>query len=177
VIVFQVAGGDDGRTPRSSLSARRLESALEREVTSRGLRAATGVRGERVVVVVPSDDLDATQLRGLAAELRDALAKQSGLAVSAGVGRTYPGLEGIPRSYEEADGALSLGARFLGGGQVAPCAELGFYRLLLALRGTEELDSFYEQTLGALVEYDRKNDGERVKTLDAYFAALGSPTD
>ena len=49
--------------------------------------------------------------------------------------------------------------------------------MLLALRSSEELDLFYEQTLGALVEYDRKNDGELVKTLDAYFAALGSPTD
>jgi PucR family transcriptional regulator, purine catabolism regulatory protein len=60
---------------------------------------------------------------------------------------------------------------------VALFAELGLYRLLLALRSTAELESFYEQALGALVEYDRKNDGELLKTLDAYFACLGSPTE
>jgi PucR family transcriptional regulator, purine catabolism regulatory protein len=177
VVVFQVAADEPGRAPRSSLTARRLEGVLEREVAARGLRAPTGVRGDRVVLVVPSVDLDATQMRSVAVELRDALASQVEAPVSAGVGRPYGGLEGIPRSYEEADGALALGARFLGRGQVAHFAELGLYRLLLALRATDELDSFFDQTLGSLVEYDRKNDGELVKTLDAYFAALGSPTD
>lgn len=176
-IVFQAATDDVSRTPRSSLTARRLESALEREVAARGLRAPTGVRGDRVVALVPSLDLELAQVRAIAAELREALSAQTGTVVSAGVGRPYGGLEGVPRSYEEADGALQLGTRFLGRGQVAHFAELGLYRLLLALRATDELDSFYEQTLGRLVEYDRKNDGELVKTLDAYFSALGSPTD
>jgi len=177
VVVFVASGEEGGRAPRSSLSARRLEGALEREIERRGLRAPSGVRGDRVVAVVPASDLDAGQMKTLASELRAVLARQVAGTISAGVGRAYAGLEGVPRSYEEADGALTLGARFLGAGQVAHFAELGLYRLLLALRSSEELDSFYEHTLGALVEYDRKNDGELVKTLDAYFASLGSPTD
>src|SRR5439155_16467344 len=80
-------------------------------------------------------------------------------------------------SYQEADGALTLGGRFRGDGEVAMFSELGLYRLLLALRSSAELESFFAQTLGTLVEYDRKNDGELVKTLDAYFHCLGSPTD
>lgn len=177
VVVFQASGDDAGRRPRSSLAARQMESALEREIERRGLRAPSGVRGERVLAIVPAGELEPSQTKALAAELRAALAKQLGGTISVGVGRAYPGLKGIPRSYEEADGALTLGTRFLGAGQVAHFAELGLYRLLLALRSSEELESFYDHTLGVLVEYDRKNDGELVKTLDAYFAALGSPTD
>ena len=116
-------------------------------------------------------------LRALADELRAALAVGLEESVSAGVSRVHAGVEGIRQAFQEADGALTLGRRVLGAGQAAHFAELGLYRLLLALRSTTELEGFYADTLGALAEYDRKNDGELVKTLDAYFACLGSPTE
>jgi purine catabolism regulator len=99
------------------------------------------------------------------------------MTIGIGVGHVHRGVEGQKLTYEEADGALSMGNRVLGRGQVAHFADLGLYRLLLALRQTTELEVFHRETLGALAEYDRKNDGELVKTLDAYFTCLGSPTD
>ncbi|HZQ97419.1 MAG TPA: helix-turn-helix domain-containing protein [Chloroflexota bacterium] len=176
-LVFGQAGDGRPRALRAAVNARRLEAALERQLAQRGLRAPVGVRGERAVVLFPASQLEGIPLKALAAELRAAAAAAVEAPVSAGVGRPYPGLDGIRQSYQEADGALTLGGRFLGGGQVALFAELGLYRLLLALRSTAELDGFYQQTLGALVEYDREKDGELLKTLDAYFACLGSPTD
>jgi purine catabolism regulator len=175
-VVFGLADpvGTVGRPARPAGAGRRLRTALEREVERRGLRAPIGTRGDRVVLLAPPLG---DSLRTLAEELRAALSDEVEAPVSVGVGRPHPGVEGIRQSYGEADGALTLGTRIRGAGQIAHFAELGLYRLLLALRSTTELDAFYHETLGTLAEYDRKNDGELVKTLDAYFACLGSPTD
>jgi purine catabolism regulator len=185
VIVF--GGDDDGaRAPvgraepavaaRSPLG-RRLRAALEREAAPRGVRGPVGAHGERAVLLVPQGGSDPPALRALADELRAALAVGLEESVSAGVSRVHAGVEGIRQAFQEADGALTLGRRVLGAGQAAHFAELGLYRLLLALRSTTELEGFYADTLGALAEYDRKNDAELIKTLDAYFACLGSPTE
>ncbi|HEY3079525.1 MAG TPA: helix-turn-helix domain-containing protein [Chloroflexota bacterium] len=158
------------------LSARRLRLALEREANGTGVRGPIGARGDRAILLVPQRDEPAA-LKSLAEELRAALSAGLEASISAGVGRVHGGIEGIRLTFQEADGALSLGRRVLGNGQVAHFGELGLYRLLLALRSTAELESFYDDTLGALAERDRRSDGELVRTLDAYFACLGSPTE
>jgi purine catabolism regulator len=168
------AGAAAARPARPPGLGRRLRGALEREVETRALRAPIGARGERLVLLAPPPG---DGVKALAEELRVALSAELDEPLSAGVGRPHPGVEGILQSYGEADGALTLGTRLLGPGQVAHFAELGLYRLLLALRSTSELETFYRDRLGTLAEYDRKNDGELVKTLDAYFACLGSPTE
>jgi purine catabolism regulator len=52
--------------------------------------------------------------------------------------------------------------------------QLRIYRLLFPLAGTGELRSFYEETLGRLVEYDAKHSGELVRTLEVFFASDGN---
>jgi purine catabolism regulator len=173
-VVF--AADDEDAGGHGGVSARRLRLALEREAASRGVRGPVGARADRAVLLVPEPG-EPSALRGLVEELRAALSAEVGAPVSAGVGRVHAGVEGIRAAFQEADGALMLGRRVLGAGQVALFSELGLYRLLLALRSTSELESFYHDTLGALAEYDRRRDGELVKTLDAYFACLGSPTE
>lgn len=165
------------RPTRPSGLGRRLRAALEREVGRRGLRCPIGTRGERAILLVPQAVGDATAIETLASELRERLAGDLEEPLSAGIGRLYAGVEGLKQSHAEADGALTLGGRILGIGRVAQFAELGLYRLLLALRSTAELESFHQDTLGAILEYDQKTDSEYIKTLDAYFASLGSPTE
>jgi purine catabolism regulator len=57
--------------------------------------------------------------------------------ISLALGRRYPGLEGIARSYREAEQGLSLGRRLFGPGQVTFFGDLGIYRLLLGPKGKE----------------------------------------
>ena len=165
----------DGRPPRPAPSIRRLRAALESELEMRDLRTPFGVRDDRLVLFVPQSE--STDVKQLARELRDAMAAEAGVPLSCGVGPARAGVDGARQAYREADSALTLGARVLGPGQVAHFADLGIYRLLLALGDSPELEFFHREALGTLVEYDRRNDGELVKTLDAYFACLGSPTE
>jgi len=52
--------------------------------------------------------------------------------------------------------------------------DLRVYRLLFELRSSPELWSFYQTTLGALVEYDRRHNAALLETLEGYFAAGGN---
>ncbi|NJL82233.1 MAG: CdaR family transcriptional regulator [Chloroflexaceae bacterium] len=58
-------------------------------------------------------------------ELLVRLRSDTGAAVSIGVGRYHPGLQGLARSYQDAQVALSLGRRFQGHNQVYCLDSLG----------------------------------------------------
>ena len=92
---------------------------------------------------------------------------------AAGLGEpaTAPGQ--VHRSAAEARDAARLGLLVLGPGRVARPADLGIYRLLLALRETATLAPFVSQTLAPLLA-DRRNGDILIHTLDVYFACNGN---
>ncbi|MFM9108630.1 MAG: helix-turn-helix domain-containing protein [Chloroflexota bacterium] len=117
-----------------------------------------------------------------AAAIRDELASlagasRAGLLISAGVGTPRADIPGIRRSHGEARKALSLGRRLHGPGHLTRFDELGVYRLIFAAEELPELRDLYAETLGALLDYDRDNNAELLKTLAAFFAANGSPKE
>lgn len=85
--------------------------------------------------------------------------------LSLAVGDPAFGLAGIQKSLAEARGALTLGIRLLGVGRNYLHREMGLYRLLRHLQGTEDLTQFLERTLGALEAYDREHNAELVESL------------
>jgi purine catabolism regulator len=95
-------------------------------------------------------------------------------SLAVGIGRPGRGVAGIRKSFREAEQALSISQRLLGGNRTTSFDELRIYRLLLPLVGTGELRSFSEEVLGRLVEYDGKHSGELVKTLEVFFASDGN---
>ena len=97
--------------------------------------------------------------------------------VTIGIGRFLSGLEGLRQSYREAIEALTLGRDIYGLKKTTLFSDLGLYRLLLTLRDHPELERFYQDTMGKLALVDAKGGGELVRTLDAYFASNGSPTE
>ena len=94
--------------------------------------------------------------------------------ITAGASRPQVGLAGLPGAAREAREALRIGRRVYGSGRLIAFADLGLYRVLHSLRDTPELASFYEQTLGPLVEYDRRTGQNLVETLEAFFASHGN---
>jgi purine catabolism regulator len=91
-----------------------------------------------------------------------------------GVGRLAANPEALARSYREARQALMIGRRLFSGQPVIYFGELGIYRLLFHLHGAEDVQAFYEEVLGPLLEYDRRTDNELVETLETYFACNGN---
>lgn len=152
--------------------------AARRAVQHRGGGALVSAHEGAICVVVSlGDDADAN-LRRLAAVLRDdCAAATSDASTMAGVGRAKHGVGGVRASYREAEHALSLGRRLLGGGQTVSFADLGLHRLLLAMSAHSELRDFYDDAVGELIAYDRRTGAGLLDTLEAYFAGNGSPTE
>ncbi|HEX2172634.1 MAG TPA: helix-turn-helix domain-containing protein [Dehalococcoidia bacterium] len=154
-----------------------LAGALERGLAGLGLSGPVRQSGRSALALIPvpspSDPVDLRRtgekvLREVSGRLRPA-------TVSAGLGRLHPDVEGLRRSGREAEQALSSGRQVFGSGHLTCFADLGIYRLLFAIRDHTELEAFYDDTLGALVDYDHRHKNELVKTLAAYFAAGSSP--
>ncbi|HZB97206.1 MAG TPA: PucR family transcriptional regulator ligand-binding domain-containing protein, partial [Candidatus Sulfotelmatobacter sp.] len=177
--------------PIGVLVAHEVAFTHSREQRERVFRAGKGCMQRRapsaLVVVhrgnlcalIPLDGEGSTSsLQSLARDFRvECAAAAQGEGLSVGVGRPKQGVPGIREAYREAEQALVMGDRVFGSGRVHSFADLGLYRLLFALAAQPELREFHDDVLGGLVEYDRGTKGDLVRTLDAFFACHGSPTD
>ena len=156
-----------------------LEAAIARTGMTRGGRVLWRIRNNSAEIVLPA--AVAGQERRLAVSLRDelvSLVRPSGdTAISVGVGTMRDGIGGIRRSHAEARQAVLLGRRMQGPGHLTLFGDLGVYRLIFAAEGLPELSDLYAQSLGELLAYDRENKSDLVSTLDAFFAANGSPKE
>ncbi|MGH2615067.1 MAG: helix-turn-helix domain-containing protein [Thermomicrobiales bacterium] len=156
-----------------------LQEAVARAGATRGGRLLWRVRNNGAEFVLPAGDVsDERRLaEGLRDDLRSLIRVGADGAVSLGVGTIRDGLAGIRRSHAEARQALMLGRRMQGPGHLTLFGDLGVYRLIFAAEQLPELTDLYAQTLGALIAYDRQNNADLVSTLDAFFAANGSPKE
>lgn len=166
----------------------RLASAIQSELNRRSVAAPLLRRDGAVLCLLPLDsaDADGPRARAGAARPRDlAEALRQRLAtdyrdVSLALGTPAASLAEWPRSLEEAEQALVLGRQLFGPDRVLAFGDLGVYRLLVRLREAPELWTFYRETLSKLAAYDakqggdKKQGGEFLKTLEAYFNNLGN---
>jgi purine catabolism regulator len=148
----------------------------------RGARPLWRVRQNHAEIVWPAAAApDVMQMaRAMHAEMSNVLLDNGGqgaLRVSLGVGSVRDGIAGIRRSHQEARQALTLGRRLHGAGSLTRFDDLGVHRLIYAAEGLPELRGLYQETLGDLIDYDRQNSAELIHTLDAFFAANGSPKE
>ncbi len=158
--------------PLSGLQRDRLAQRLDVELAQRRLPGLVVGQGERVCALVAMR----AEGRGpsLAGDLLTALEGHfPGLRLAAGVSRLVVGAKALRRAAEEAEMALTLALISPESAPVVSGGELGLYRLLLPLRGTDALAAFEEETLGSLVEYDRANGTDLLRTLEVYFAQGG----
>lgn len=97
-----------------------------------------------------------------------------GTPLSLAVGDTALGLDGLQQSLVQAQDALALGLRLFGAGRDYLHREMGVYRLLRHLQGTEDLREFVAQTLGALARYDQEHHAALLPTLETFLAHGGN---
>jgi purine catabolism regulator len=159
----------------ASLSLRRLETIVNGEI---GLgRVAALVRsgeGEVAAFVVldPTDPLKTA--RGFAQAVHaQAQREYPKAALLIGIGRPAMNINQWRTSYKEAGQALAA-ARRLGEREPLYFGDLSVHRLLLQLEGNPDLEQFVDETLGALIAYDKAHHSNLLHTLSAYFANGGN---
>lgn len=143
----------------------RVDIMTRKAANALGEKAKCYRHGEVLLIfhiVEPTATFD--ELRRLDKQVATKLSDYFGLKLTLGMGRVYSGNEGLRLSFQEAEQALILGKRLFGDGSVSFFGDLGIYRLLLSV-SVEELQSYYRQSLGRLVDYDDQHGGELIHTL------------
>lgn len=134
--------------------------------TTAGDGALVGRHEGDIVALVPGTDA-----AGLAKSLAARLGKRAPVTV-AGVG-PLTGVDGIPKAHEEgtrtAKALVALGRR----GQGAAATQLGFAGLIVG--SDPDVGDYVRRCLAPVLDYDARRGTDLVGTLEAYFAAGGSP--
>ncbi|MBK7202515.1 helix-turn-helix domain-containing protein [Candidatus Amarolinea dominans] len=156
----------------------RCAQLVEEELTQRrvsNLVTPEEETGDILVLCGLGPGKPARRGRRLAKALHDRLAAQlPTVTLRVGVGRSADGAVGLIQSINEAAQALQLSKRIRGTDPVSYYGDMGLFRLLLPLQGSDVLRKFYDETLGALAAYDARQQASLVETLAAYFAHHGN---
>lgn len=111
-----------------------------------------------------------TALHRAAEALLVRLRADTNSSISIGIGRYHPGIQGLARSYEDAQAALSLGCRFRDRNQVHCLDRLG----IAAFIGVSDEQTKIELATYLLSPLD--HEPGLLVTLDAFFASELSPS-
>ena len=134
-----------------------------------GRDAIVWTRSSTIAALVALATGESAERRRIAETLRQDLdLRLRTVTVSIGVGTRVDDSRELPRSYVEASRAVDVGRWAKGRHVTEVFDELGLERLL-ASTPTDDLAGFVEQTIGALVEYDRLNRTDLVKTLGVWL--------
>ncbi len=156
----------------------RCAQLIEEELRQRrvaNLVAPDEETGDILVLCGLGSGKPARRGRRLAKSLHDRLTAQlPTVPLRVGVGRSADGAVGLIQSIQEAAQALQLSKHIHGADPVSYYGDMGLFRLLLPLQGSDVLRKFYDETLGALTAYDARQQTSLVETLAAYFAHHGN---
>lgn len=165
------AGGQNGGTSVAARAADALGSALN---------AWTRVRHGELVALVSAPAGSVAERSDLPAQGEAALRRVLGDGGDlesptwwAGMGEIARTPLEVRRSATEAQDTARLGLLVVGPGHIARTADLGVYRLLLALRKSGDLQPFVERELAPLRNTPRREE-HLLETLEVYLACNGN---
>ncbi len=160
-----------------SPSLRRLETIVNGIVAAQRASALVWQREREneVLVFQAVDDKDPTSAAmKLARTFSVEIQRQyPGARVAIGLGQPAREIGVWRSSYRDATQALDLAKR-LQTDTPLYIGDLGVYQLILSLSDRDKLISFYEKTLGPLLEYDLRQHADLIKTLEAFFTCHGN---
>jgi len=156
---------------------RRLETIVSGELRPKSVRAHARAREDEIVIFVA---LDAARGLDAARKLADRIDRETyrefpNARLGMGLGRVVNDLLILRESHRQAVQARSMAAR-LAEPHLLYFGDLSVYRLLFQLEHSPELESFCDEILGTLIEYDRAQKSNLIETLTAYFSQRGNLT-
>ena len=140
-------------------------------VAEKGLEAITACPNPLLLLINAGPDRPRKRVQELAEAirqcLRSELAQTSLIAVS-GPARS---VRELPVYYRQAQKALNIARKMGWQDVIVPYESLGALRVLFCIEDQEVLKTYLEETLGAIIAYDREKNGHLLATLRAYAAS------
>lgn len=128
-------------------------------------------------LLLPVKNRSQQELRKIINQIATGIKQVVQVDVCFGIGRTYSGVEGLRKSFREAEQAVVLGPVFWKDQSIIYFNNIGVYRLISLVDNREELRQFYEETVGKLAANDSGSDLNLIETLEQYFKHNESLTE
>lgn len=164
----------------SALPMEAMVSLARDDMSRRGIDGAVGQYVDVVVAIYPVDEDEPkalTRARASIEELRTQLVARTACKLAAaGVSRAASGLSNLREAYREAKDAVGIAYELSDRDTTTYYGDLKLYQLLLALkeRNLTNMQQFYQDALGPLVEHDNRKQSELIRTLSGYFNSNGN---
>jgi purine catabolism regulator len=152
------------------------EEALARAVRDEAGGGLVAPAGRFLCALLPAGADD--ELFGLAERLRARVARELGIELSAGAGRSVPPAD-LRRGFHEARCALEARALAVNGdgdgtnGSLATYRDLGSFQLLLSLQDDDALRLFCDSILAPIEASEGTYGGELMRSLEAFIECNG----
>jgi PucR family transcriptional regulator, purine catabolism regulatory protein len=154
-------------------SIRRLETLANGVIQSEHRSALARPYGEEIRIFFKCEDDNARDARRMAEEIISEGKKEyPNSAIAVGIGPIAENLRAWRASYLDAAAAADF-ARLTNASQTLDAREIGVYRFLSAPSNREALRTLRDDILGDLLDYDRRQNGELLATLEGFFNANG----
>lgn len=166
---LEMATGGDISLPERERTRRELRGIVQRVATRHGAPEVVTVRDDLIVGFVPCRERSQVQelMREATAEMRAAVPMVSPVW---GVSQVHGDPLQYATAYAEAQTALKAARQLATPNPVVLFDDLGMTALLLAPADQPALSRFVEQTIGAVLEYDRAHQTDFVRTLRTYLS-------
>ena len=155
-------------------SIRRLETLAHGVLKAYHLSALVRAYGEEIRIFYQVKDENPTRLARRLAELiiEDGKKEYPNSAIAMGIGPLATNLRAWRASYLDAAAAADF-ARLTNTNHPLDAREIGVYRFLSAPGNREALRTLRDDILGKLLEYDNRQGGDLLHTLEGYFNENG----
>ena len=91
------------------------------------------------------------------------------LSINVGLGNYYSKINDLKKSFQEAEQALKISKAINVKNSIHDYSEIGIYKVLFEVKDFQKLQSFFNETLGRLDEYDQNHGTELIHTLEVYL--------
>lgn len=151
---------------------------IDRVLEEKGYKYVLGSKSDQITILLGVDrEKDLTGINnsvsGVADEIYERINHEiPDSKVVLATGKYFPGHDNIWKSYNTAMKSIIL-AKYLNR-RIIHFDSLGIYRLLCNESIQPELESFLNDNLQPILEYDKTRNGELVKTLEMYFKCNGN---
>lgn len=153
-----------------------LKISIERQLSSLKIVSMCLEKNSGIVVMVSfhSNNQETSVNTVALATVTHFRRQYKGYSFFAGFGRTYKDIKKVPTSYLEAKLAQRVGLKLYSDKPLATFDSLGVFRFLYELKDSPAMLEFYHENMDKLIQYDKQNGGDLVKTLSYYFANEGN---
>ncbi len=146
-----------------------LKRTVDWELNMLNIDKILTFKGNELIVLFYLELRTGQDIKDVALKLAKRLKNKIDLDVSIGIGGFHYGLEGIRKGYKQALAALKLVKLISMKNKVLHYDELGIFKLLSKLKDDPDLFNYYYETLGPLLQTEKKDLFETLKALFDHF--------